>query len=154
MSVLTDILLEVAADLAGICINCIPDNSFSSLDEGNKDYTSKELMDGVKYGTDIYKKDFDVDVYKELKSLYRKKLLSKDEYEHLVNHQRILDAYNKQIEILKNIDHLPKRKAYENLKELEELTSLLYKEEKIQKDRYLQIMDLIEKKRIEYQKQL
>ena len=60
--------------------------------QGNPDYTSKELYEDIPYGTDIYKKDFDKNVYKELKSLKRKKVISNDEYEKLVLHQKNIDA--------------------------------------------------------------
>ena len=58
---------------------------------GNKDYTVQKLLDDIKAGTDIYDVNYEKDVYKELKEMYRKKNISKYEYEKLVEHQKSMD---------------------------------------------------------------
>ena len=58
MEHIPELLIELILELTGVTAEALADiTDESGIFEGNKDYTSKELMDGVKYGTDIYKKD-------------------------------------------------------------------------------------------------
>lgn len=145
-----DIILEVLFDVACLAIDTAATSSRSGdndapIFQGNKNYTSQELMEGKKLNTGIYQTNFDKDVYKELKSLYRRKAISKYEYENLVKHQKLMDAFYKQIEVLKKIDKMPKEKAYRSLEEIDDLTKQLYTEGKISKEKYLQVNELVVK---------
>ncbi|RIA66494.1 hypothetical protein EI71_01605 [Anaeroplasma bactoclasticum] len=117
--------------------------------EGNPDYTSKELMAGIKYGTDIEKINYEKDIYKELKDMRFRGVISKDEYNKLVLHQKRVDERNKQFKKILNMKCETKEESKKVLNELKKMVSEFYSKNEISKETYEEALSKIEDRLIQ-----
>ena len=137
-------LLELVLDIAIAGEYCGEGSIFEV--EGNKDYTCKELLDGIKYGTDIYKVNYEKDVYKELKEMYRKKNISKYEYEKLVEHQRSIDQFKEKLIHIQKLLHEDSIECREYLIHFKEDLNNFYEAGKIDFEKYTNVLNAINDK--------
>ena len=137
-------LLELVLDIAIAGGYCGEGSIFEV--EGNKDYTCKELLDGIKYGTDIYKVNYEKDVYKELKEMYRKKNISKYEYEKLVEHQRSIDQFKEKLMHIQKLLQEDSEECKEYLIHFKEDLNNFYEAGKIDFEKYTNVLNAINDK--------
>ena len=142
---LIDIVLDVALSVEPMVAR---DDSLSSIFEleGNKNYTCQELLDGIKYGTDIYDVNYEKDVYKELKEMYRKKNISKYEYEKLVEHQRSIDQFKEKLMHIQKLLHEDSIECREYLIHFKEDLNNYYEAGKIDFEKYTNVLNAINDK--------
>ena len=114
--------------------------------EGNKDYTCQELLDGIKYGTDIYDVNYEKDVYKELKEMYRKKNISKYEYEKLVEHQKSMDQFKEKLIHIQKLLHEDSMECKEYLINFKEDLNHYYEDGKIDFEKYTNVLNAVNDK--------
>ena len=147
MEDLLDLVLmvaEVTIDIATSGDNFDGDSIFAT--EGNKDYTCQELLDGIKYGTDIYKVNYEKDVYKELKEMYRKKNISKYEYEKLVEHQKSMDQFKEKLIHIQKLLHEDSIECREYLINFKEDLNNFYEAGKIDFEKYTNVLNAVNDK--------
>ncbi len=106
-------------------------------------------MSGIKYGTDIEKINYEKDVYKELKDMRFRGVISKDEYNKLVAHQKGVDERNKQLKKILSMKCETKEESKKVLNELKKMVSEFYSKNEISKETYEEALSKIEDRLIQ-----
>ena len=98
---------------------------------------------------DIINRNYDKDVYRELKSLRLRGVLSKQEYNDLVSHQKKVDERNKKFKKILSMNCNNVEETKEALNELEKTVKKIYDDKEISKESFddinLQIQDKLVK---------
>ena len=113
---------------------------------GNKDYTVQKLLDDIKAGTDIYDVNYEKDVYKELKEMYRKKNISKYEYEKLVEHQKSMDQFKEKLIHIQKLLQEDSVECREYLINFKEDLNNFYEAGKIDFEKYTNVLNAVNDK--------
>ena len=113
---------------------------------GNKEYTVQKLLDDIKAGTDIYDVNYEKDVYKELKEMYRKKNISKYEYEKLVEHQRSIDQFKEKLMHIQKLLQEDSIECREYLINFKEDLNNFYEAGKIDFEKYTNVLNAVNDK--------
>ena len=150
---LLELVLEIAADVAiNVAMESgsihVGDDVLDSFYEqkGNKDYTGQKLLDDIKAGTDIYDVNYEKDVYKELKEMYRKKNISKYEYEKLVEHQRSIDQFKEKLMHIQKLLQEDSEECKEYLIHFKEDLNNYYEAGKIDFEKYTNVLNAVNDK--------
>ena len=121
--------------------------------KGNKDfeylyneYTGQKLLADIKAGKDIYEVNYEKDVYKELKEMYRKKNISKYEYEKLVEHQRSIDQFKEKLMHIQKLLQEDSEECREYLIHFKEDLNNFYEAGKIDFEKYTNVLNAINDK--------
>ena len=113
---------------------------------GNKDYTVQKLLEGIRSGTDIYDVNYEKDVYKELKEMYRKKSISKYEYEKLVEHQKSMDQFKEKLMHIQKLLQEDSIECREYLIHFKEDLNNFYEAGKIDFEKYTTVLNAVNDK--------
>ena len=111
-----------------------------------KDYIGKKLLDDIKAGTDIYEVNYEKDVYKELKEMYRKKNISKYEYEKLVEHQKSMDQFKEKLMHIQKLLQENSVECREYLINFKEDLNHYYEAGKIDFEKYTNVLNAVNDK--------
>ena len=150
---LLELVLEIAADVAiNVAMESgsihVGDDVLDSFYEqkGNKDYTGQKLLDDIKAGKDIYEVNYEKDVYKELKEMYRKKSISKYEYEKLVEHQKSIDQFKEKLIHIQKLLQEDSVECREYLINFKEDLNNFYEAGKIDFEKYTNVLNAVNDK--------
>ena len=98
---------------------------------------------------DIINRNYDKDVYRELKSLRLRGVLSKQEYNDLVSHQKKVDERNKKFKKILSMNCNNVEETKEALNELKKTVKKIYDDKEISKESFddinIQIQDKLVK---------
>ena len=149
-----DLLVELVFDLVGLVVGvCDKYGTNNATDRpGNSPYTMEELKSEKKYSADIANRDFDKDVYKELKSLRLRGVLSKQEYNDLVLHQKKVDERNQQFKKILSMNCNNVEETKKALNELKKTVKKIYDDKEISKESFDDINIQIEDKLVKINK--
>lgn len=117
--------------------------------EWNTDYESKDLTIGKWYGSDIDTRNYEKDVYKELKEMRFRGVISKEEYNKLVSHQKKVDERNKQFKKILNMKCNTVEESKKVLYDLKQMILDCYSKNEISKETYDEVNTKIEDKLIQ-----
>ena len=158
LGLVLEIVLEGVVDgtIDGAINGAMEDGSIHAFDNfdgnsflgtlGNNDYTGQKLLNDIKAGKDIYDVNYEKDVYKELKEMYRKKNISKYEYEKLVEHQRSMDQLKEKLIHIQKLLQEDSIECREYLIHFKEDLNNFYEAGKIDFEKYTNVLNAVNDK--------